>query len=274
MSENPQPEISLLDGAAASTDALPLPASTPAPGDAAGAAPARSRWRGLWREWVLPFLIVIAVVFSFRSAVADWNDVPTGSMRPTILEGERIFVNKLAYDLKLPFTRLRLVEWSEPERGDIVVLYSPADGQRLVKRVVGVPGDRIMLRGGRLLVNGETAGYRPLGTAERAELGIDNGALDPDERVVWESIDGTGHPVAWQVSAFSYAPASRYWGPEVVPAGKFFVMGDNRDNSRDSRMIGYIDRDRIVGRATAIVGSVDPEHFPKPRWDRFFQSLP
>jgi len=257
--------------------------AAPAPEAQAEAAPtARSRWHGLWREWVRPFLVVVVVVFSLRSAVADWNDVPTGSMRPTILEGERIFVNKLAYDLKLPFTRLRLVEWSEPGRGDIVVLYSPADGQRLVKRVVGLPGDRITLSGGRLLVNGERADYRPLGEAERAELGIDNGALEPEEFVVWETIDGARHPVAWQAPrlglddgtrAFGYSPAID-WGPGVVPVGQYFVMGDNRDNSKDSRVIGYIDRDRIVGRATAVVVSLDPDHHRAPRWGRFFQALP
>jgi len=271
MPENPQPDIPM------PVEAEPAAGALPAPGPAAAAeaaAPARRRWHGLWREWVRPFLVVIVVVFSLRSAVADWNDVPTGSMRPTILEGERIFVNKLAYDLKVPFTRLRLVEWSEPGRGDIVVLYSPADGQRLVKRVVGVPGDRIMLRAGRLLVNGEPADYRPLGAAERAELGIDNGALEPDERVVWETIDGASHPVAWQASALGYAPASRHWGPAAVPAGQYFVMGDNRDNSKDSRVIGYIDRDRIVGRATAVVVSLDPDHHRAPRWGRFFQALP
>lgn len=263
---------------AASTPDSPAAAGSPAVADAASApveVPARRFWRGVWREWVRPFLVVIAVVFSLRSAVADWNDVPTGSMRPTILEGERIFVNKLAYDLKFPFTRLRLVEWSEPRRGDVVVLYSPAEGgQRLVKRVVGLPGDRLVLRNGRLLVNGEPAVYRPLGAAERADLGIDNGTLDPDEHVLWETIDGASHPVAWQTPAFGFAPASRNWGPALVPDGRYFVMGDNRDNSKDSRVFGYVDRDLIVGRATAVVFSLDPDHYPSPRWHRFFQALP
>jgi signal peptidase I len=241
---------------------------------APAAAGARAAWHGVWREWVRPFLVVLVVVFSLRSAVADWNDVPTGSMRPTILEGERIFVNKLAYDLKFPFTRLRLIEWSEPRRGDVVVLYSPAEGgKRLVKRVLGVPGDRITVRNGRVLVNAELADYRPLGPGERAELGIANGALGPGEQVVWETIDGASHPVAWQESA-ARGLSQRNWGPDVVPDDKFFVMGDNRDNSRDSRVFGYVDRQLIVGRATAVVFSLDPEHHRAPRWGRFFQALP
>ena len=97
---------------------------------------------------------MLVTVGSLRSTIANWNDVPTGSMRPTILEGERIFVNKVAYDLKIPFTSVRLFEWGNPQRGDIVVLYSPADGKRLVKRVVGLPGDRLALVQGRLLING------------------------------------------------------------------------------------------------------------------------
>jgi signal peptidase I len=112
-----------------------------------------SRWSRVWGEWVKPFLMVLIVVGSLRSAVADWNDVPTGSMRPTILEGERIFVNKLAYDLKVPFTRMRLAEWGAPERGDVVVLYSPADGKRLVKRVIGLPGDRLAIYNGNLYLS-------------------------------------------------------------------------------------------------------------------------
>ena len=124
-------------------------------------------WSNLWRSWVRPLVAVLIVMVTFRSAVADWNDVPTGSMKPTILEGDRIFVNKLAYDLKIPFLHRPLLEWSEPKRDDIVTFRSPLDGTLFVKRVVGVPGDRIELRDNRLLVNGEAATYDPLDPAIR-----------------------------------------------------------------------------------------------------------
>src|SRR5260370_20986661 len=89
------------------------------------------------------FLAMLLVVSSLRSALADWNDVPTGSMKPTIEEGDRVVVNKLAYDLKVPFTTFELVQWGDPQRGDIVVLFSPVAATLLVKRVIGVPGHRI-----------------------------------------------------------------------------------------------------------------------------------
>ena len=87
------------------------------------------------------FALMLLVISSLRSALADWNDVPTGSMKPTIQEGDRVVVNKLAYDLKVPFTTTEIAKWGDPKRGDIVVLFSPLDGIRLVKRVVAVPGD-------------------------------------------------------------------------------------------------------------------------------------
>jgi len=240
---------------------------TDAPG--AGERRTRSGWSRLWAEWVKPFLMVLVVVGSLRSAVADWNDVPTGSMRPTILEGERIFVNKLAYDLKVPFTRLRVMQWDEPDRGDVVVLYSPADGKRLVKRVVGVPGDVVAMRDGRLYVDGQAAEYQPLGSSERTALGL---AGEPAELVVWERIDRRSHPVTWT----PFQPAIRSFGPERVPPGKYYVMGDNRDNSRDSRWFGFVDRNLIVGEATAVVVSLDwdGDLVPRGRWDRFFLGLP
>jgi len=116
------------------------------------------RW---WTEWIRSVLLIVLVITSFRSAVADWNDVPTGSMKPTIFEGDRIVVNKLAYDLKVPFTTLRVVSWANPTRGDIVVLYSPVDGKRLVKRVVGLPGDTIAMIEDRLIVNNVVVSYSP-----------------------------------------------------------------------------------------------------------------
>src|SRR5688500_19801346 len=92
------------------------------------------------------FVLMILIVSSPRSALADGNDVPTGSMKPTIQEGDRVVVNKLAYDLKIPSTTVNVFKWGEPTRGDIVVLFSPRDGTRLVKRVVAVPGDRLEMR--------------------------------------------------------------------------------------------------------------------------------
>src|SRR5579864_9537861 len=122
----------------------------------------RSKARHWLRTELRSILIIALVVFSIRSSLADWNDVPTGSMKPTILEGDRVVVNKLAYDLKVPFTTWHLAEWNNPHRGEIVVFFSPKDGTRLVKRVIGQPGDTIQLRQDRLIINGEPVQYQSI----------------------------------------------------------------------------------------------------------------
>lgn len=222
----------------------------------------------LWSEWLKPFAIVAVGMLSFRSAVADWNHVPTGSMKPTILEGDRIFVNKIAYDLRVPFTRVRLAEWSAPERGDIVVFLSPADGQRLVKRVIGVPGDVVEMLDNRLAVNGELAEYEPI-----EGDGVKD--LEQTERKTYrfaqESINGEkSHPIMTHADSASSSGFRRL----QVPEGRYFVLGDNRDDSADSRVFGLVEASRILGQATAVALSVDPKNSYRPRWDRFFTSLP
>ncbi len=119
-------------------------------------------WLKFWREQIRPLVVLLAALFSVRSAIADWNVVPTGSMKPTIIEGDRIFVNKLAYDLKVPFTTIHIATWSDPKRGEIVVFDSPKDGTRLVKRVVAVPGDTVKLVDNTLIINGQPAQYGTL----------------------------------------------------------------------------------------------------------------
>jgi len=242
---------------------------TEAPGEAAGGDPARrpaGHARAFW-EWLRPLVALLVVLMSFRSAVADWNDVPTGSMKPTILEGDRVFVNKLAYDLRVPFTTLRLAEWSEPGRGDIVVLLSPENGRRLIKRVVGVPGDVLALRRNRLFVNGSPARYEPI---EREIAGLRRD--QPFRRLLaWEEIGEERHPVMVTPALQS---ALGDFGPLTVPDGRYFLMGDNRDESRDSRAIGSVPRDRILGEAVAVAFSVDKaEGFPFLRSGRFFDAL-
>lgn len=265
-------ELGSMEPAAADSQAEAATRTAIEPGsevlaEAAGPRRRRSMARDVWREWVWPFLVVLIAVSTFRSAVADWNDVPTGSMKPSILPGERIFVNKVAYDLKVPFTRLRLAQWDDPRRGDVVVLFSPADGKRLVKRVVGVPGDVIEMHDNRLLVNGQEAAYSPYGEGDLERLGYHP---PPRGQVLSEAIDGMAHPVLW----IAYAPVGRSFSPVEIPPGKYFVMGDNRNQSRDSRWFGFVDRESIVGQATAVVISFDKENSFTPRWDRFFHGLP
>jgi signal peptidase I len=224
----------------------------------------RASW--LWNEWVKSLLVVVLVVGGFRSAVADWNDVPTGSMKPTILEGDRIVVNKLAYDLKVPFTSWRILRWSVPRRGDVVVLFSPADGKRLVKRVVGVPGDRIVMRDDRLLINDRPLAYDPL------PVSAIDGLTPADRRrrvLATERLGDRAHAVMITPDV----PSMRFFGPVQVPPGDYFVMGDNRDESGDSRVFGFVPGDSIVGRATAIAASVDPKRHYLPRWHRFLHAL-
>src|SRR5271156_2613994 len=109
----------------------------------------KERWKNLARE-AKSLALMVLVLTAVRSAIADWNDVPSGSMNPTIVEGDRVFVNKVAYDLKVPFTTWHIAQWSNPKRGDIDVFFSPADGVRVVKRVIGLPGDRVELVNDRL----------------------------------------------------------------------------------------------------------------------------
>ena len=207
------------------------------------------------------FLLMILIVSSLRSALADWNDVPTGSMKPTIQEGDRVVVNKLAYDLKIPFTTKAIVHWSDPKRGDIVVLFSPVDGTRLVKRVVALPGDDVEMRENQLYINGQLAKQSPVATTELADYGR--------AYVFAENLAGHNH----QMMVTPDIPAVRSFGPIEVPAGNYFVLGDNRDNSNDSRFIGFIERRRIVGEAVAVAFSLDRSNYFVPRFDRFFEGL-
>jgi signal peptidase I len=226
----------------------------------------KERVTWLWREWGKSLLVVILVVGGFRSAIADWNDVPTGSMKPTILEGERIVVNKLAYGLRLPFTRWRLWRWATPQRGEIVVLFSPSDGKRLVKRVIGVPGDRLALYNNRLFINDRPIAYELLDSDDLKGVQADG----PRRRVLaTENLGGHPHPVMITPEV----PAMRFFGPLQVPAGQYFVMGDNRDESGDSRVFGFVPEDSIAGRVTAVAASVDPSNYYLPRWRRFLRTL-
>jgi len=226
----------------------------------------RSRARHWWRQEIRPLLLLLLVVCAVRSSLADWNDVPTGSMKPTIIEGDRVFVNKLAYDLKVPFTTWHIADWGNPQRGDIVVFFSPHDGKRLVKRVIGLPGDTIELRNNTLVINGQPVEYQPI--AE--EMLHDLASADHAGRIyATEQLPGQTHAVAGTPTA----PAMRSFASVRVPERNYFMMGDNRDDSFDSRYWGTVERKQIVGRATAVVLSLDRNNYWIPRSHRFFTSL-
>jgi signal peptidase I len=213
------------------------------------------------------FALMILIVSSLRSALADWNDVPTGSMKPTIQEGDRVVVNKLAYDLKIPFTTIDVIKWGDPKRGDIVVLFSPRDGVRLVKRVVALPGDTVELRDNQLFVNGALQKQSDNPTPV-PETSADEDTQGP-AYVLDENLYGHRHKIMLSPMINSL----KTFGPQRVPAGYYFVLGDNRDNSNDSRYIGFIERRRIVGEAVAVAFSLDRKHWFVPRFNRFFEGL-
>jgi signal peptidase I len=216
-----------------------------------------SRWCRMWRGYLRPMLLTAVVLFAFRSTVIDWNFVPTGSMKPTIVEWDVVLVNKLAYDLKLPFVGKRVCTWDGPARGDIVVFDPPGTKDRYVKRVVGVPGDTLEMRDNRLFVNGRPAEYQLL-PGEGA---------DHLEGV--EAVAGRTH--ALMLSREPGGAAS--FGPTVVPAEHYFVLGDNRDNSADSRYFGFVSREKIAGRVGRVLISLDPVSDFAPRWSRWGQAL-
>jgi len=225
-----------------------------------------ARLVALWREQ-RAILLFLALMLGFRSAWADWVTVPTGSMNPTILEGDRVLVDKHRFGLRVPFTSFRLTSGADPARGDIVVFDSPADGTSLIKRVAALPGDVIALDGETLVVNGVPGHYAPGNAAHLRGLLASTGAQRPI--VLRESEALPDH----DVMLLPERDSNRSFGPVRVPQGMYFVLGDNRDNSADSRYIGFVPRRNIVGLATRVVVSLDPEGHHLPRTGRFLVPL-
>ncbi len=228
--------------------------------------PQRGPLSNFYHGWIKPIALVLIVLTTFRSAVADWNDVPTQSMEPNILVGDRIVVNKLAYGLKVPFTTWHLLRWSEPDRGEIVVFYAPGSGERTVKRVVGVPGDEVALVKNRLIINGAPVDIEP---ADRPIVESDDLTDPPPHQFMVESLGEIEHELIWQPSRFAH----RSFDPVEVPDGMYLLMGDNRDVSADYRTFGLVPQDKILGRVGRVAVSLDRHHSYRPRWDRFFQSV-
>ena len=222
--------------------------------------------RRIWREWRFAAFFVLFVVVPLKSSLADWNWVPTGSMNPTILEGDLIYVDKIAYDLRFPLTLHRLATWSEPQRGDIVICLSPTDGTRLVKRVIAIPGDTVEMRTNVLFLNGQPLAY------ERTDQDYVNclpEELAGDCVCALEELGQTTHPVL----SIPAVQARRDFGPVTVTNGHYFVLGDNRDLSRDSRFFGLVPRRSILGQAKAVILSFDMTDKYLPRLGRFFAGL-
>lgn len=183
----------------------------------------RRPWLWLRRE-APPLALMLLLLCAARDTLANHYQVPSGSMQPTLQPGDRVVVDMRAYGLRLPFSSIRLLDTGHPRRGDVAVFDSPADGTRLVKRVVAVAGDRVELHDGYLRING-----RPLSRMPRQEaFGTRQVTLD---------LDAGG-------------------GPDIdgitVPAGTLLVLGDHRGNSFDGRYFGLVDSDKVYGRARAV----------------------
>jgi len=193
------------------------------------------------------FFPVLALVFVLRSFVAEPFQIPSGSMEPGLITGDFILVSKFSYGLRMPGTGTTLVPVTEPERGDVMVFFPPDDPRYFIKRVIGLPGDHIVYRNQRLTINGEAVSTDVLGGEP---------AYNPTKVLGRETLDSASPVVKWMPGIDRATGQRVLWaGPEgewTVPEGHYFTMGDNRGNSGDSRMWGFVPDENIVGKAVAV----------------------
>ena len=229
--------------------------------------PERRKPVRFWGE----IFVVLLVIFVFRGFMYDWFRIPSGSMRPTLEVGDFVLVKKSAFGVRIPETDLRITQGDDPQRGDVIVFRKPGGNIFYIKRVIGVPGDRVTYRGKKVLVNGSELNYARLGTA--------NGPRRLPHFA--EEIPGRGwHDILLDgdLSVFIRAPDADFCflgrgGHSAdltcdVPPGRYFVLGDNRDHSQDSRFWGFVPRERIVGPAVRVVFN-----FVDWDWARAWSSL-
>lgn len=213
------------------------------------------------RGFIVSVLPILAIVVGTRQLLAEAYRIPSGSMEPTLLVGDWLFVNKLRFGPHIPFTDRSLPGYASPRRGDVAVFISPPQDPSirispddvtptLVKRIVGVAGDTLVMRHGRLTVNGK------LMPSPNSFVLPDDVADQPQPIFEWQ------HQIEIHGSRFGEtvpAPSLHEWGPIVVPPATFFMMGDNRDNSVDSRYYGPVPRANLRGTPMFVYYSYDPE---------------
>ena len=199
-------------------------------------------------EYARSFFPVLLLVLVLRSFLAEPYQIPSESMVPTLEVGDFILVNKYAYGIRLPVFGTKIIDVGEPQRGDIMVFIPPHDPRYFIKRVIGLPGDRIRYENKALFINGERAHYEFVREFEE-KLEYSNGYIPIREYL--EDLDGKPH------ATFRYAFTERP-GEWVVPEDSYFMMGDNRGKSEDSRVWGFVPERNIVGKAVAIWIHKDP----------------
>ncbi|MDQ6962897.1 MAG: signal peptidase I [Mariprofundaceae bacterium] len=215
----------------------------------------------VWREWLESLLVILILAFTIRSFVIAPFKIPSSSMVPTLEIGDYIFVVRYPYGLRIPLTDIQFFPTSA-ERGDVAVFDFPEDRSKdYIKRIVGVPGDEIRYKENRLFVNGEEMPLEKLGRRIyfQANDNADTSGLYE------ETLLGVKHHVLRK----SYSIKDGEW---IVPEGYYFVLGDNRNNSRDSRFWGYVPQSYLVGKAVVVWWSWD-SHLSEVRWTRLGKLL-
>jgi signal peptidase I len=191
-------------------------------------------------EYARSFFPIFLIVLLLRSFLVEPFRIPSGSMMPTLVVGDFILVNKFDYGLRLPVLNKKFGELGAPQRGDVVVFRYPLDPSKpYIKRVIGLPGDHIAYRDKVLYVNGKPMPQEPAGTY----IGEGAGADQSGDAVKLERLGEVNHRILLRENAPTID------GETVVPEGSYFVMGDNRDNSQDSRVWGYVPDENLIGRA-------------------------
>jgi signal peptidase I len=200
-------------------------------------------------EYAKSFFPVLLIVLMFRSFLVEPFQIPTGSMIPTLEVGDFILVNKYAYGVRLPVIGTKIVDVADPERGDVMVFIPPHVNSYYIKRVIGLPGDTIRYEDKRLFVNGELISEEFV-----EDIVIDTNLGDLVGTLHTETINGVEHATQ-HITAVNRQRSRTTW---VIPNGHYFMMGDNRDNSADSREWGAVPEKDIVGRAIAVWMHKDP----------------
>lgn len=223
-----------------------------------GSSPGGARLARWWRQ-IREILLLLLIILTIKGCIIDQYSIPSGSMEPTLqghpnmFKGDRVLTNKMIFGPRIPFTTIRLWNWWEPARWDIVVFKPPEGGSehpRLIKRVVGLPGERVQLKGGRVHINGEPVPFGEMMPEDfQGYWGYEDVARAIERTPYPEQRRALTQMLEQYPPKYGCLPGDEY---QLVPEDHYFLLGDNSLNSVDGRMYGWVPRDHLYGRASAV----------------------